>query len=1368
MKVTCPKCSAEYSVQPDRIPPSGIDMKCSKCLHTFRLSPEQIRSGQQGSPEGLNIQGVTFLGGEQSSPSGLSGGGGSERYFIRRPSGKVFGPFEKRLITEMLRASKLRGDESLSRDKELWTPLASLPEFADLLDDRPAGGGDGFRDTMQGYGGVGGPAPGGGDDRDASGFVLGGKPGLGGGGGGFGSRPSLGGPAEDNMQMMGRSGFNLDQGPSGGDFDLFGGDDAELPMPAGDAELPMSAGMGAELPAPRGMGAELPMSAGMGAELPMSAGMGAELPAPRGMGAELPAPRGMGAELPRAVGGDLPVPFGGAELPMSASAGAELPAPLGGAELPAPLGGAELPAPLGELPVPFGADYPVPGGADYPVPGGSDYPVPGGSDYPVPGGADYPARGNNAELPSSVESNLPRSAGGGFGGFGDPSGDDLFKDDLADATFQADTNRASDIHWPELDSQDDGDFGFDFDEPQRAPAPQASAPRRDEMSAPLPPLPDAPPPPPEPPAAPTAQAATAQAPTQGKKAARGKKSGGGSRTLGIAIVLLVVALAGTVALIATQTDLLSGLMGDGGGGAAANGSKDGADDAIKVVKPGKSSEPTFEALRDDTYEPLESFVASTGAKLKKRKGDAGLQGQLLAATAIFLGHYPDGSKSDEFRKMAATTGEALAEGDAPESQLARGAWAAIKGDRDAAGEQLKGLTGDDDYGYVANLLMGLRSVLSNDGATAEQAAAPKGGDEDTMDFGEEEASEAGHYAEDLKFLVKAAELDGEAPAPHYFMGVLKRRSGDYKGARDSFAMALRRNRSHVPSLLGQGRLAYLSAELDEARINVMQVIEKLSKEASVRERSQAHLIRGLVHVARRESSEAIDALTEALKVDPTNTEALKELGKEFFRNRKYAEALNYFKTNKKLSKGDPEVQLSVVKSHIGLAQYDEAIKELKKGAKAFPSDARFPYYLGVIDEQGSNWFEAQQNYRKAIQINPRDIKAHVRLATLLLRDNKPEKARELLTRAEKLGATRDAELAVEVGQAYLMLGDEEKALGLFESAIARNASNLDARIKLARFYLESKDSEKAMEQLKQFMDTNTQDAQLNMLLADVLREQGQYERSIELLDRLIEADPKNARYVFKRGLAYFEWDNYETARSQFLKAYTMDTSFREAYFFVGRVDFAKHEYDQAMKVFRSVLDEDRFNGEFRFYLAYTLEMNGNLPQALEEYNQIERLAPSYGDTNPELFFRRGQILARQGSYRKAKDDLVMALKSNPEHLGALLALGDTLFDEREYTQAIELYERALKIRDTLPRAHYQVGRAHAYLKNQTEAIEAFERSIKLGLKEALAHETLGFLYRDTGNPTKAVEHFKKYLEMEPKASNKRTIVRYIKSLGGTP
>ncbi|MEO1271851.1 MAG: zinc-ribbon domain-containing protein, partial [Myxococcota bacterium] len=321
MKVTCPKCSAEYSVQPDRIPPSGIDMKCSKCLHTFRLSPEQIRSGRQSSPEGLNIQGVTFLG-DQGGQGGF-GGGASERYFIRRPSGKVFGPFEKQLIREMLRANKLRGDESLSHDKELWTPLASLPDFADQLQSGAgASSNSNLKRTMRGFGGVGGPSMTGLEEGGA-GFGLGGP---------SGGRPALGGPSADsNASLMGRSGFNLDQGPSGGDFDLFGTSDAELPMPAGlDAELPAPRGHDAELPASRGYDAELPAPRGFDAELPAPRGHDAELPAPRGFDAELPAPRGHGAELPAPRGFD-------AELPAPRGYDAELPAPRGyGAELPVP------------------------------------------------------------------------------------------------------------------------------------------------------------------------------------------------------------------------------------------------------------------------------------------------------------------------------------------------------------------------------------------------------------------------------------------------------------------------------------------------------------------------------------------------------------------------------------------------------------------------------------------------------------------------------------------------------------------------------------------------------------------------------------------------------------------------------------------------------------------------------------------------------------------------------------------------------------------------------------------------------------------------------------------------------------------------
>src|SRR5690242_15654037 len=37
MKVTCESCSAQYDLDDNRIPPSGIKMKCPACLHQFTV-----------------------------------------------------------------------------------------------------------------------------------------------------------------------------------------------------------------------------------------------------------------------------------------------------------------------------------------------------------------------------------------------------------------------------------------------------------------------------------------------------------------------------------------------------------------------------------------------------------------------------------------------------------------------------------------------------------------------------------------------------------------------------------------------------------------------------------------------------------------------------------------------------------------------------------------------------------------------------------------------------------------------------------------------------------------------------------------------------------------------------------------------------------------------------------------------------------------------------------------------------------------------------------------------------------------------------------------------------------------------------------
>ncbi len=1421
MSVKCPKCGAGYNVQPDRVHLSGLDMKCSKCLHTFHISPGDLEDVAQPAPAStrLGLRGVTFLGGGQGEEEVGSG------YYIRAAGGQVMGPFDTAAILQMLRTSKLAGTEMLSTDKTRWSPLTSVDEF------------DAFIKMRSGV------APGG-----STRFL--GRPGSTEGPGSEGSMRARGmAPVEDVELGSGldlSTGFSLEieGGDLGGvedfsleipgvpDGDLSGFalqmDVPELPRPLGAGgrkveapELPRA--VGGELPDPFELdyggdgavwdGAELP---GLpGAELPDPFMDDAELPMPRGgMQAELPAPAGLrgggvsfeemlssGAELPRARGGL-------AELPAAFSESPELPAALGGGvELPRARSrgaGAELPAPRGgELPMSRGA------GAELPRPAGAELPRPAG-----------------AELPGS------RGALGG-------SGDDLFDDPLESDPFSAPPRRG-------MESEDEFGARAEYQDRTRAGGDGYESAfgvkHRDEATAGVdaqeyrsvmglggggevpdgrwgqavgsqaapaaPPTPAAPPQRPRPAqvAAPEpsvsydgeldAEELPAYAPPAegGKGASKASParvgSGGNNKVLMIAIVLLAVALLVVGGLILGQTEY--GYFGmnllTGGGGSAppvAGGQTSGE----PVQRPVAAGEMDFSGLRADTTLAIRAYVDEHGRKLAERPDDPSVRGEMMAAWLVGLAHEPE---QESYRKNMEGM-EARLTGDDPGSRMGRGALAVLRGQGKAAEETMKPLTEDERYAYMAHLVLGLSELMAPPDAPPDEPEAPKveepkpeepggeepggeeqaGGEEkaggEDFDMTEEVLQErkgSDRRKRSLTHLEAAAKLAPDAPAPRYFMGVMAQRVNDTGEARKALDAALKAAPEHVPSLLLAGRLAYLSADLEKAESYARPVAEKLASATTPQERSAGFLLLGQVHVARRESEAAVTQLTEALKLDPTNTAALKELGQEFFRNGRYEEALNFFTTNAQLSAKDPEVMLSVVISHIGLEQYDKAITMLEQGSSSFPTDPKFPYYLAQIHEQRGNWFEAQQGYRKALEIDPAFPKARVRLATLMMRENKKADARKLLEETEQSTGLGDPDMLVELGRAWMMLREEERGLKLLKRAMGLNASNLDARLALARYHLGKGEAKQALELLKPFAESKSDDVPLTILLADVFREAGQYERSIEQVDRLIERYPKDPAFVFKRGLAYFRWNNMDTAKEQFLKAYQLQPSYQDAYFYAGRVDFEKKEYTQAMKVFRAVLDEAPSNGEYRFYLGYALEKNGNLTQALEEYNNVERYAPDYGKVNPELFYRRGRILAMEGNYRRAKEDLIQVLRTQPDHVGAMLSLGDTLFDERKYEEAIALYERALKQRSDLPRAHFQVGRAYTYQRKRPEAIRSLERAIELGLEEPEAFEMLGFLHRDNGNGGKAAQSFRRYLDMKPDASNRKEIERELSRLGG--
>src|SRR5690606_857455 len=61
------------------------------------------------------------------------------KYYVKRASGKVLGPFPTRVIQQMIRSKQVAPEAEVSADKVTFTPVSEHPDFASILDEKFTG-----------------------------------------------------------------------------------------------------------------------------------------------------------------------------------------------------------------------------------------------------------------------------------------------------------------------------------------------------------------------------------------------------------------------------------------------------------------------------------------------------------------------------------------------------------------------------------------------------------------------------------------------------------------------------------------------------------------------------------------------------------------------------------------------------------------------------------------------------------------------------------------------------------------------------------------------------------------------------------------------------------------------------------------------------------------------------------------------------------------------------------------------------------------------------------------------------------------------------------------------------------------------------
>lgn len=395
-------------------------------------------------------------------------------------------------------------------------------------------------------------------------------------------------------------------------------------------------------------------------------------------------------------------------------------------------------------------------------------------------------------------------------------------------------------------------------------------------------------------------------------------------------------------------------------------------------------------------------------------------------------------------------------------------------------------------------------------------------------------------------------------------------------------------------------------------------------------------------------------------------------------------------------------------------QYAAAQRQLLALVQTTPASFEINELLGLVYVAQGKPAQANPYLAKAVRLNANITSARTALATNLLALHRGDEAEMQFKKAVQL-KPRDYDANHNLGEFYIQTGKIASAIPFLEHAQEADPAAYNNGYDLALALDETGRLDEARRQLQSLISSRDS-AELHGLLGEVEEKSRNYLASAAQYEQAARMDPSEqnvlnwgaelllhqtfapAIEVFKAGtqrypqsaplqnglgVALYGAGQMDDAARAFFRASDLTPSDALPLTFLGKAcDGASAPLaDQIRGRLQSFLARDAKNADVNYYLAACLW----------------KRSPT--DSNPDRDIQVESFLKR-------------ALAVNPNYADAHFQLGVLYADERKYPEATEEYERALKITPNSANTHYRLGQALARLGNDARAQEefaAFER-----------------------------------------------------------
>ncbi len=236
-----------------------------------------------------------------------------------------------------------------------------------------------------------------------------------------------------------------------------------------------------------------------------------------------------------------------------------------------------------------------------------------------------------------------------------------------------------------------------------------------------------------------------------------------------------------------------------------------------------------------------------------------------------------------------------------------------------------------------------------------------------------------------------------------------------------------------------------------------------------------------------------------------------------------------------------------------------------------PDSPVYHYELGEKYLIEGKYKEAFEEFKKALKLDYKFLKAFGGMAKVLMKKGKLKEAEEVLNEALKINPNY-IEGNQLLGEIYLQMNKDDKALEYLKKAYNLNPKNTERTLKIGDIHVKRNEIEEAEKYFENALKYEKDKANALIKISDILLKYGKYEKAENILSDLTEEYPDMLIAYNRLGIALRKQGKFGEALAAYNKALIYYDKDPNIYYNIGRTYFEMKKYDDARKYFNKALE----------------------------------------------------------------------------------------------------------------------------------------------------------------------------------------------------